>query len=269
MPLQYWAIPKLSGRGKTTSFTTISLTFNCFMFLIGDLLGVGIPRRLNLTLLLHPLPLLHHEFHEIYHSVTFYFMKKDSKRCCDTTTPEFCVCFHLWREWTSTMNVTEWQVQYYACCICGRKFSEREYASRACWRRRTMGDGWQRRKCRLAIYEKFNYIKTSQKRFQNLFFLFNTQVKLGDIGESCFNCKLFWKLLIANNCKPYSIWSGDQFVLQVLGKLFNTNEYEKELGSNTYMRIWWWNIIFSKSDSHRNFEMKEPGCTEVPGCKLA
>ena len=29
-----------------------------------------------------------HEFHETYHSVTFYFMKKDSKRCCDTTTPE-------------------------------------------------------------------------------------------------------------------------------------------------------------------------------------
>ena len=29
-----------------------------------------------------------HEFHEICHSVTFNFMKKDSKRCCDTTTPE-------------------------------------------------------------------------------------------------------------------------------------------------------------------------------------
>ena len=29
-----------------------------------------------------------HEFHETCHSVTFYFMKKDSKRCCDTTTPE-------------------------------------------------------------------------------------------------------------------------------------------------------------------------------------
>ena len=28
------------------------------------------------------------EFHESCHSVTFYFMKKDSKRCCDTTTPE-------------------------------------------------------------------------------------------------------------------------------------------------------------------------------------
>ena len=29
-----------------------------------------------------------HEFHETCHSITFYFMKEDSKRCCDTTTPE-------------------------------------------------------------------------------------------------------------------------------------------------------------------------------------
>ena len=29
-----------------------------------------------------------HEFHENCHSITFYFMKKDSKRCCDTITPE-------------------------------------------------------------------------------------------------------------------------------------------------------------------------------------
>ena len=29
-----------------------------------------------------------HEFHETCHSITFYFMKKDSKRCCETTTPE-------------------------------------------------------------------------------------------------------------------------------------------------------------------------------------
>ena len=28
------------------------------------------------------------EFHETCHSVTFHIMKKDSKRCCDTTTPE-------------------------------------------------------------------------------------------------------------------------------------------------------------------------------------
>ena len=29
-----------------------------------------------------------YEFHENCHSVTFYVMKKDSKRCCDTTRPE-------------------------------------------------------------------------------------------------------------------------------------------------------------------------------------
>ena len=29
-----------------------------------------------------------HEFHEIRHSVTSYFMKKDSKRCSDASTPE-------------------------------------------------------------------------------------------------------------------------------------------------------------------------------------
>ena len=29
-----------------------------------------------------------HEFHENCHSVTSYFMKKDYKWCCDTTTPE-------------------------------------------------------------------------------------------------------------------------------------------------------------------------------------
>ena len=35
-----------------------------------------------------PKVLYQHEFHENYHSVTFCFMKKDSKRCCDTTKPE-------------------------------------------------------------------------------------------------------------------------------------------------------------------------------------
>ena len=29
-----------------------------------------------------------HEFHETCHSRTFCFMRNDSKRCCDTTTPE-------------------------------------------------------------------------------------------------------------------------------------------------------------------------------------
>ena len=32
--------------------------------------------------------LSYHEFHETCHSVTIYFMKKDCKRCRDTTTPE-------------------------------------------------------------------------------------------------------------------------------------------------------------------------------------
>ena len=32
--------------------------------------------------------IIFHEFHEICHSVTSYFMKKDSKGCFDTTTPE-------------------------------------------------------------------------------------------------------------------------------------------------------------------------------------
>ena len=30
----------------------------------------------------------YHEFHETCHFFTFYFMRKDSKRRCDTTTPE-------------------------------------------------------------------------------------------------------------------------------------------------------------------------------------
>ena len=29
-----------------------------------------------------------HEFHETCHSITFYFMKKYAKPCCDTTMPE-------------------------------------------------------------------------------------------------------------------------------------------------------------------------------------
>ena len=36
----------------------------------------------------NPIEVSLHEFHETCHSVTFYFMKKDSERCCDTTTPE-------------------------------------------------------------------------------------------------------------------------------------------------------------------------------------
>ena len=38
---------------------------------------------------IHPYTHQFMKFHENCHSVTFYFMKKDSKRCCgDTTTPE-------------------------------------------------------------------------------------------------------------------------------------------------------------------------------------
>ena len=52
-----------------------------------------------------------HGFHETCHSVTFYFMTKDSKQYCDTTAPESIhtkdESFHLWCELTSTMIVTE------------------------------------------------------------------------------------------------------------------------------------------------------------------
>ena len=57
--------------------------------------------------------------------IPLHFMswKKDSKWCCDTTMPEsihtkdesklqFCVCFHLWGELPTTINVTEWQVSW-------------------------------------------------------------------------------------------------------------------------------------------------------------
>ena len=37
---------------------------------------------------LNQLLFIGHEFHETCHSVTVYFMKKDSKWSCDTTTPE-------------------------------------------------------------------------------------------------------------------------------------------------------------------------------------
>ena len=67
-----------------------------------------------------------HEFHETCHSVTFYFMRKVSKRCCDTAKARvnshqrwkqmrFRICFHLWCELTSTINVTEWQVSWNSC----------------------------------------------------------------------------------------------------------------------------------------------------------
>ena len=68
-------------------------------------------------------------------------------------------------------------------------------------------EGWRRRRRRRRrrIYHicKFKYIKTSQKRFENLHFLLNTEVKLSDLVECCFNCNWIWKFLIANYCKPY------------------------------------------------------------------
>ena len=58
----------------------------------------------------------------------FILLKIDSKRCCDTTMPEsihakdesklqFSVCFHLWCELTTTINVTERQVSCNSCLV--------------------------------------------------------------------------------------------------------------------------------------------------------
>ena len=41
-----------------------------------------------LKILILKFPGTYNEFPETFHSVTFYFTKKDSKRCCDATTPE-------------------------------------------------------------------------------------------------------------------------------------------------------------------------------------
>ena len=51
----------------------------CHVFGIGWMMNVDYYILLYFTF---------HEFHETCHSVTFYFKKKDSKRCCDTTMPE-------------------------------------------------------------------------------------------------------------------------------------------------------------------------------------
>ena len=64
-----------------------------------------------------------HEFHETCDSLTLYFMKKKIPN--DAVTPQrhlnshqrwkqtrFRVCFHLWCELTSTMNVTAWHVSW-------------------------------------------------------------------------------------------------------------------------------------------------------------
>ena len=74
--------------------------------------GMFIPKQLSLS----------HEFHENHHSVTFYFIKNrlqtmlwhhnarvNSHQRWKQT--RFRVCFHLWCELTSTMNVTEYKFQ--------------------------------------------------------------------------------------------------------------------------------------------------------------
>ena len=72
-----------------------------------------------------------HEFHETCNSLTFYFMEKrlqtmlwhhnarvNSHQRWKQT--RFRVCFHLWSELTSTMNVTEWQVSWNSWAVIGR-----------------------------------------------------------------------------------------------------------------------------------------------------
>ena len=72
------------------------------------------------------LPSTQHEFNEICHSVTFYFMKKRLQTMLwhhnarvnshqRWKQMRFRVCFHLWCELTSTINVTEWQVSWNSC----------------------------------------------------------------------------------------------------------------------------------------------------------
>ena len=69
-----------------------------------------------------------HEFHENGHSVTFNFMKKrlqtmlwhhntkvNSHQRWKQT--RFRICFHLWCEVTSTINVTELQVSWNSCSV--------------------------------------------------------------------------------------------------------------------------------------------------------
>ena len=50
-----------------------------------------------------------HEFHETCHSVTFIVLVNSHQRWKKTRNR---VCFHLWCELTTTMNITEWQVSW-------------------------------------------------------------------------------------------------------------------------------------------------------------
>ena len=80
-------IAKLSSATGNADYPT--LTWD----MIFDIAGGG---PSGIFALLHLLCVIHnmsacqtiYDFHETCHSVTFHFMKKDSKRCCDTTTPE-------------------------------------------------------------------------------------------------------------------------------------------------------------------------------------
>ena len=53
-----------------------------------------------------------HEFHETCHPVTFIVLVNSRQRWKQMRNR---VCFHLWCELTSTMNVTEWQVSWTSC----------------------------------------------------------------------------------------------------------------------------------------------------------
>ena len=55
------------------------------------------------------LALIKHELHETGHSVTFIVLVNSHQRWKQTRNR---VCFHVWRELTSTMNVTEWPVSW-------------------------------------------------------------------------------------------------------------------------------------------------------------
>ena len=89
--------------------------------------------------------MVYHEFHETCHSVTLYFMKKRLQTMLWHRNArvnshqrwkqmQFRICFHLWCELTSTMNVTEWQVSWNSCTAHANKarvtcFKERSDAS--------------------------------------------------------------------------------------------------------------------------------------------
>ena len=54
----------------------------------------------------------YHEFHETCHFVTFIVLVNSHQKWKQMRNR---VCFHLWCELTSTMNVTKWQVSCNSC----------------------------------------------------------------------------------------------------------------------------------------------------------